>query len=114
MNQTTEEKILDKIDHALSAVRQSVPESLSPILQEIRSKIENNGVALEDYKREHGIEIKAIREQIKNLAISVQPAVDALDTAGKVRKYTINIAGFILAFGAIIAVFEGAREWWKH
>jgi hypothetical protein len=43
-----EKQILDKLDHALSAARQSTPDSLSPILFEMRNKIDTLAKSLND------------------------------------------------------------------
>lgn len=41
MKQTDIQRLEDKFDHAISMARQSTPDSLSPILHEMRNKIDN-------------------------------------------------------------------------
>lgn len=108
-----EKQILDKLDHALLAARQSTPESLSPILQEIRNKTENNGVALREHIEIHEQDIKAIKIQLEQLSVSVQPAVSAIDTANNLKKGVTWIAGFIIAIGVLSGSIVLFKDWIK-
>ncbi len=47
MTKEFEKKLFDKLEHALSAARQSTPDSLSPILFEMRNKIDTLAKSLE-------------------------------------------------------------------
>lgn len=58
MTTELENKILDKLDHALAAARQSTPESLSPILQEIRNKIDTQAKTMSEHVELHAINDK--------------------------------------------------------
>lgn len=120
MTKKIEEKLLDKLEETLLAVRQSTPDSLSPILNEIRNKTDTNGEALEDHIKVHEDDIKDIKEQnrimnqkLETLTISVKPAVSAIDTANGLKRGVSWIAGFIIALGSITGGIMLFKDWLK-
>ena len=74
----------DKLDQALISVRESVPSSLSKILTEMK-----------DNQRR-------IESKVDGLQENINPAIDAIDVAKKVKKGVVWIAGFIIAVAGIL------------
>lgn len=107
MTKKLEEQILDKLDHALLAARQSTPDSLSPILKELAEKIDNHILTHEE-------DVKSIKEDIALLKISVEPAVSAIDTANSMKRGVTWMAGFILAIGTLTGAVVLFKDWLKR
>lgn len=85
----------DKLDQALISVRESVPSSLSKILTEMK---DNQG---------------RIEAKVDGLQEKINPAIDAIDVAKKVKKGVIWIAGFIIAVAGIITSVTHIRDQFK-
>lgn len=100
-------------EHAILSARQSVPESLSPILSEIRNKTENNGIALKEHIEIHEQDIRAIKEQIEALSISVKPAVSVVNVVGGMQKGIVWTAALFVAIAIIVGPFLAYKEWLK-
>lgn len=81
-----EERINDRIDHVIIAVRAS-----HPSVEMVKEVLNNQ---------------KNIEEKIDELATKVSPVVDTLDVAKKVRKGVIWVAGFIVAISSGIAAIN--------
>lgn len=107
-------RLEDKFDHAILLARQSTPESLSPLLQEIRNKIDTHGEKLDKHIQTHEDDVKDIKNDISVLKESVEPAVDAVETAKGLRRGVIWLAGFILATGTVWMALGKFKEWIKN
>lgn len=101
-------------EHAILLARQSTPDSLSPILNEIRNKMDAHGKKLDAHIVTHEVDVKDIKNDISILKTSVEPAVKAVNTANGVRGGVIWIAGLILASGAIWASILELKKWIKN
>lgn len=77
-------ELWEKLEQTLIVVRDSVPPSLSKMLVEIHEKLERNG------------------EKLERIETKIAPVTDALDVAGKIKKGTIWVAGFVIALAGII------------
>lgn len=77
-----EERINDRIDHVLVAVRASHP-------------------SVETMKEVLGNQTR-IEEKLDALTVKVAPAVDVIEVSQKIRKWVIWISGFMLAVAGII------------
>lgn len=107
MKQTTEELILDRLDRALIAVRDSASPSLSQVILELSNDLKKHIQTHED-------DVKDIKNDIAVLKASVQPAVAAVDTANGLRKGVVWIAGFIIATGSIWVAVGHLKQWLKQ
>ena len=85
----------DKLDQALISVRESVPSSLTKILTEMK---DNQG---------------RIESKVDGLQDKINPAIDAIDVAKKLKKGVIWIAGFIIAVAGIITSITHIRGQFK-
>lgn len=103
-------RLEDKLDHALLLARQSTPDSLSPILQEIRNKINSHGEKLDNHIRMHEVDVKDIKNDISVLKTSVEPAVSAIDTANNLKKGVTWLAALIIACGVVFAAFKELKK----
>lgn len=88
-----EERINDRIDHVLVAIRSSHPSV------EIVKEILNNQ--------------KNIEEKIDTLRGEINPAIDAIDVAKKLKRGVIWVAGFIIAIAGIITSVTHIRSQFK-
>lgn len=59
------QKVLEKLEETLLVVRQSTPESLSPILLEIRNKVDAHGKKLDQHIITHEEDIKIINDKLE-------------------------------------------------
>lgn len=113
MSKDLESKILDKLEQALLASRQSTPDSLSPILFEIRNKIDEQGRKLDDHILTHESDTKGIKEDMVSLKNSVSPAVSVVNAVGGMQKGMVWLATLIVAVITIVGPFLAYKEWLK-
>lgn len=78
----------DKMDKTLVSVRESIPPSFSPYLNNFQQTMED------------------LKKQIESLREEVRPVVSVVDTAKNLRTGTIWIAGFLLALYPIVEGFR--------
>lgn len=107
MTQNIEERILDRLDQALLAARDSSSPSLSQVIFTMTKK-------LDEHIKTHEEDVKDIKNDIAVLKDSVQPAVAAVDTANGLRKGVVWIAGFIIATGSIWIAIGHLKQWIKN
>ncbi len=88
-----EERINDRIDHVLVAVRASHP-------------------SVETMKEVLGNQTR-IEEKLDALKVSVSPAVKVIDTAGNIRTGIIWIAAPIVAVASMLAAFIAFKNYMK-
>lgn len=113
MSKDLESKILDKLEQALLASRQSTPDSLSPILFEIRNKIDEQGRKLDDHILTHESDTKGIKEDMVSLKNSVSPAVSVISVVGGMQKGIVWTAALFVAVAIIVGPFFAYKEWLK-
>lgn len=104
------QKVLEKLEETLLVVRQSTPESLSPILLEIRNKVDTHRIDINEIKNT----LKDQDLKMEKLTQSVQPAVDAISTANNINRSVKFVAGFILSMGVITGAVTGFWYWLSH
>lgn len=78
----------DKFDQAIIAVRDSTPPSLSENFQ-------------------------ALNDKMDSLHFKVEPLIDIVDVAGKVKKGTLWISAFIIAIAGIISAVVHIKNTFK-
>ena len=59
------QKVLEKLEETLLVVRQSTPDSLSPILHEIRNKVDAHGRKLDEHIITHEADVKLINDKLE-------------------------------------------------
>ena len=81
-------KILDKFDQVSIGLRESLTPSHSKIMKEVRE------------------DLLGIREDIEQIRISVQPAVDAVSASRIIGKFTVWLAGVLIAISGVWLFFK--------
>lgn len=114
MTKELENKILDKLDHALSAARQSSPDSLSPILQEIRNKIDLQKQIMDEHVRLHGINDKKWDEALIRMEPILKESEDARkfkeDVDKKATKLTKWGTRWLVLTAIITSIYYGLKH----
>lgn len=96
---TMEEKIMEKLDHALSAVRQSTPDALSPILHEIRNKIDKQSQAMRDHVELHAINDKRVNEALAR----IEPYIATFEKEKTAYEYAVTKGKAAIFWSAVLA-----------
>ena len=89
-HQQLEERINDRIDHVIVAIRASHP-SVEMVKEVLRNQ-------------------KNIEEKVDTLRGEINPAIDAIDVAKKIKKGVIWVAGFIIAIAGIVSSITHIRS----
>jgi len=97
---TNEEKILDKLDHALIMARDSTPPSLSPLLRELQKTLDNHILT-------HEADTKKINQDIIDVKNIIKPMTEAFDGKQGFWKMFFFIAKVAGATTAIIFLITG-------
>lgn len=84
--------LMDKFEHTISMVRDSIPPSLSDILFEIKNSLNENG------------------KKLTNLEKKLEPVVDAIDGARIIKKATMWLAGLLLSIYPIIEAVKYTKN----
>jgi hypothetical protein len=90
MTQTDVKRLEDKLDHAILLARQSTPESLSPILKEIRNKIEAQGQKLDEHIAVHETDVRAINAKL-------DPVAGAYSNVSGFRSTVLTVTTLLVA-----------------
>lgn len=91
--------LMDKFEHTISMVRDSIPPSLSDILFEINNSTNDMKVSV----HENGV-------KLNNLEKKLEPVVDAIDGARIIKKATMWLAGLLLSIYPIIEAVKYTKN----
>ena len=108
---TIEDKIMDRLDHALVSVRQSTPESLTPILLNLKKSLDNHIDKHESDVKMLNEKIESIKEVQEKNAPILQGLSDTF-TGGKFLNRVMSwIAKFLLTVGVISTAVLWLKDW---
>lgn len=99
MNKETEKKIMEKLDHALLSVRQSTPESLSPILHEIRNKIDKQSQSMKEHVELHAMNDKRVNEALAR----IEPYIATFEKEKTAYEYAVAKGKAAIFWSAVLA-----------